>query len=80
MLCRGLYVWNIDFSFDSQLRDWSGEAWGAERGGSADPADPGAREVAAGDDGAEIQAVHGRRRGGDALRPTTWNICSRRLR
>lgn len=48
----------------SQVRDWPGEAGGAEWSGSADPADPGAGEVAERDDGAEVQTVHGRGRRG----------------
>lgn len=43
-----------------QVCDWPGEAGGAERSGSADPADSGTGEVAERDDGTEIQTVHGR--------------------
>jgi len=43
-----------------QVPDWAGEAGRAERGGPAHPADPGAGAVAAGDDGATLQPVHGR--------------------
>ena len=48
-----------------QVRDWPREAWGAEWSGSADPADSGTGEMAERDDGAEIQAVHGRWWGGN---------------
>lgn len=47
-----------------QVHHWPGKARRAERSGSAHPADSGAGEVAEGDDGGEVQAVHGRRRGG----------------
>lgn len=48
-----------------QVCDWPGEARGAERGGPADPADPGAGEMAERNDGATLQPLHGRRRRGD---------------
>lgn len=48
-----------------QVRDWPREAGGAEWSGSADPADSGTGEMAERDDGAEIQAVHGRWWGGN---------------
>ena len=43
-----------------QVCDWSREAGGAERGGAAHPADPGAGALAEGGDGAALQPVHGR--------------------
>lgn len=50
----------LDRWISFQVRDWPREAGGAERSGSADPADSGTGEMAERDDGAEIQAVHGR--------------------
>lgn len=47
-----------------QVHHRPGEAGRAERSGSAHPADTGAGEVAEGDDGGEVQTVHGRGRGG----------------
>lgn len=37
-----------------QVYHWSREAWGAERGGTAHPADAGAGTLAEGDDGAAL--------------------------
>lgn len=51
---------NLSFTVQSQVCDRAGEAGGAERGGPADPADPGAGALAEGDDGAALQPVHGR--------------------
>ena len=55
----------LDRWISFQVRDWPREAGGAERSGSADPADSGTGEMAERDDGAEIQAVHGRWWGGN---------------
>ena len=50
----------LSFIVQSQVCDRAGEAGGAERGGPAHPADPGAGALAEGDDGAALQPVHGR--------------------
>lgn len=47
-----------------QVCDWAGEAGRAERSGAAHPADAGAGTLAAGDDGAALQPIHGRAGGG----------------